>query len=205
MLFQAPDEYGRNQLFVARYPIAGEATQITRIASAPSQQPGPLMESKSRLSPSSPRKDQWSVSIPPPDPEGSWTEAPRVISSLHYRQDRLGFQEPGFSHLFVVDADGGTARQLTNGNWNVGAQFDGLFSGAGLSWSKSGTALLFDGLRNDSGDFAYRKSHIYEIDLSSGEIQQLTREEATGETPSFRKAGSTSPSSATPKRKIPMP
>ena len=35
VLFQAPDKYGRNQLFVARYPIAGEATQITRIASAP--------------------------------------------------------------------------------------------------------------------------------------------------------------------------
>ena len=189
VLFQAPDKYGRNQLFVARYPIAGEATQITRIASAPFSATWSPDGKQIAFVSIVPQKDQWSVSIPPPDPEGSWTEAPRVISSLHYRQDRLGFQEPGFSHLFVVDADGGTARQLTNGNWNVGAQFDGLFSGAGLSWSKSGTTLLFDGLRNDSGDFAYRKSHIYEIDLSSGEIQQLTREEGYWRNPVVSESG----------------
>src|SRR3989442_4976028 len=41
--------------------------------------------------------------------------------------------EQGFTHLFLVPADGGTARQLTVGHWNVGARFDGLVFGAGRS------------------------------------------------------------------------
>ena len=65
VLFQAPDKYGRNQLFVARYPIAGEATQITRIASAPFSATWSLMESKSRCL-HRPQKDQWSYLYPLP-------------------------------------------------------------------------------------------------------------------------------------------
>ncbi|MDX1385683.1 MAG: S9 family peptidase, partial [Thermoanaerobaculia bacterium] len=49
----------------------------------------------------------------PPKPEGAeWAEPPRVIETLVYRADGAGFLEEGYTHLFVVPADGGTPRQL---------------------------------------------------------------------------------------------
>src|SRR2546422_11250989 len=73
----------------------------------------------------------WTISLPKPPEGAKWTAAPRVVDDLHYRQDRVGYMEQGFTHLFLVPADGGTARQLTTGHWNVGARFDGLVFGAG--------------------------------------------------------------------------
>src|SRR2546427_4035924 len=42
----------------------------------------------------------------------------------------------------LVPADGGTARQLTTGHWNVGARFDGLVFGAGYDWTPDGRTIV---------------------------------------------------------------
>jgi dipeptidyl aminopeptidase/acylaminoacyl peptidase len=75
-----------------------------------------------------------------------------------------------------VPAGSGTARQLTEGDWNVGAQFDGLFSGAGLSWMSDSRTIVFDGWKDTDGDLIYRRSHIHTIDIESEVITQLTTE-----------------------------
>src|SRR2546430_5364434 len=49
--------------------------------------------------------------------------APKYITELHYRQDRRGFNRPGYTHLYIVPSDGGTARAITSGDWSVGARF----------------------------------------------------------------------------------
>jgi dipeptidyl aminopeptidase/acylaminoacyl peptidase len=76
----------------------------------------------------------------------------------------------------VVPANSGTARQLTDGDWNVGAQFDGLFGGAGLSWMPDSKTIIFDGWNQEDGDLVYRRSHIYSINIDAEEIVQLTSE-----------------------------
>ena len=54
---------------------------------------------------------------------GRMTPPPRIVDRIHYRMDRIGFLEEGFTHLFRVPSEGGTARQLTSGEWNAGATF----------------------------------------------------------------------------------
>src|SRR3989441_4156081 len=79
----------------------------------------------------------------------------------------------GFTHLFLVPAEGGTPRQLTAGHWNVGARFDGLSGRVGYDWTPDGKTLVFDGLRDTTGDAQYRVSRIYAHDVATGAIRTL--------------------------------
>src|SRR5581483_1490149 len=115
----------------------------------------------------------WRISLPEPPAGAKWTPAPRVVDRLHYRQDRVGYVQQGFTHLFVVPAGGGTARPLTSGRWNVGARFDGLALGAGFDWTPNGTAIVFDGLADTTWDAQYRSSRLYVVDATSGAVRPL--------------------------------
>ncbi len=100
-----------------------------------------------------------------PRPEGAeWTPAPRIIERLIYRQDRVGFLEESFQHIFVVPAEGGTPRQLTDGDFNYGAP----------TWEPEGGSLLFSGLLVEDADYRWQESEIYRIDAESGEVTQVT-------------------------------
>jgi dipeptidyl aminopeptidase/acylaminoacyl peptidase len=176
LLFIAPDEHGRPQVFVRWMDAEGAVSQVTRVDVRPtSPQWSPDGESIAFVA-IVPADDGWSIDLPAPPEGASWTKAPRILDRLHYRQDHVGYTDPGFSHLFVVPASSGTARQLTDGEWNVGARFDGLYRGAGLDWTPDGEHIVFDGWKADDGDLVYRRSHLYSIAVDSGEITQLTTE-----------------------------
>src|SRR5256886_10414982 len=81
--------------------------------------------------------------------------------------------QQGFPHLFLVPADGGTARALTSGRWHVGARFDGLALGAGYDWTPDGRTIVFDGLRDSTWDRQYQVSRVYALDVASGTIKSL--------------------------------
>ena len=52
----------------------------------------------------------------PPKPEGAeWAPPLEVITDLTYRADGAGYLKPGYTHIYVVSADGGAPRQLTFG------------------------------------------------------------------------------------------
>ena len=174
ILFIASGDNDKPQIFVRWMNDEGAVSQVTRIELSPSSPIWSPDGSQIAFVAIVPADDQWDIDLPPA-PEGSdWTKAPRILDRLHYRQDRIGFTESGFMHLFVVPAQSGTARQLTEGNWNVGSRFDGLYFGAALSWMPDGNAIVFDGLNDSDGDLVYQQSHIYSIDVASKDIEQLT-------------------------------
>jgi Tol biopolymer transport system component len=113
----------------------------------------------------------------PAAPEGAtWTSPPREVDRVHFRRDRRGFLETGATHLFVVPATGGTARQLTDGEGTVGQLFAGVAAGASLSWTLDGSAIVFEGLLEEDWEERYRESHIYAVDVESGAIRRITQE-----------------------------
>jgi len=176
LLFLAPDSDGKTQIYV-RWMRTTDNTvsQVTRSALTPQSPVWSPNGDYLAYTAVVPDKSANKLDVPP-QPEGaSWTKPPRIVDRLHYRQDRLGQTEPGFSHLFVVTADSGSARQVTSGNWNVGARFDGLFAGADLEWTPDSKYIIFDGWNSEDGDLVYRRSHLYALELESGTIKQLTQ------------------------------
>lgn len=176
ILFIGIDDNDKPQIFVRWMNDEGAVSQVTRIDSAPTSPEWSPDGTQIAFVAIVPAEDAWNIDLPMPPEGAEWSQPPRVLDRLHYRQDRLGFTKPGFTHLFVVPAEGGTPRQLTEGEWNVGAQFDGLFIGAGLDWTADSSRIVFDGLRDADWDLAYQESHIYAVDVASKEIAQLTVE-----------------------------
>ena len=176
ILFIASGDNDKPQLFVRWMDAGGAVSQVTRVDVTPASPAWSPDGTRIAFVAIVPAEDKWSIDLPSPPEGATWTKAPMILDRLHYRQDRVGYRDPGYTHLFVVPAESGTARQITDGEWNVGAQFDGLFGGAGLSWMPDGQSIIFDGWNSDDWDTVYRRSHIYSIDVASEEITQLTTE-----------------------------
>jgi Tol biopolymer transport system component len=51
------------------------------------------------------------------DRKGAERAAPRVIRQLRYRFDTIGYFDERRMHIFVIDADSGEAKQITEGDW----------------------------------------------------------------------------------------
>lgn len=102
----------------------------------------------------------------PKKPEGAqWAEAPRVTTRLKHEADGSGYMKPGYAHIFVIPADGGTARQITSGAFQ--------HRNAPI-WSHNGQHLFFSANRNDDWEYDFRNSEIYKVSVNDGQIAQLT-------------------------------
>lgn len=171
--FLAEGEPQGQQIFVRWMDEEGATTQVTRLERAPSAP---------RWSPDGeslafvmfvPDESSWKIDLPKAPEGAKWTESPRVVDRVHFRQDFRGFREEGVNHLFVVDANGGTARQLTEGNWNVGATFSGLDFGGGFDWTPDGASIVIDGVQAEDWERRYNESYLYAVDVATGEVRQL--------------------------------
>jgi dipeptidyl aminopeptidase/acylaminoacyl peptidase len=167
--YLAPDAQGRTQIFVRWMDAEGAVTVLTRLAERPRDiawsPDSTQIAFRSRTLPERPTSSQWQISLPKPR-GAEWTSDPRITESLVYRQDRVGFVEEAFDHIFIVSANGGTPRQLTRGDYNHGAPV----------WMPDGHRLLFDGLLVEGADYEWgRHSEIYDIDVRTGEVRQITK------------------------------
>ena len=106
---------------------------------------------------------------PPAKPAGAeWADVPRVTTRVKHEADGSGYMKPGFRHVFVIPADGGTARQISDGNYHHSSDMD---------WSKDSKKVFVRANRSDNWEYEYRNSEIYAIDVEDGSVQQLTDRE----------------------------
>ena len=162
--YVARGEPGGLQVFVRWMDAEGAVTQVTRVTEAPAElewsPDGRSIAFRMKV----PYRDGWSVPIPPAPKGAKWVEAPRVVTKLDYRQDREGFTDDAYQHVFVVPADGGTPRQVTSGDWDHAAP----------RWMPDGKTIVFSANRVPEAEHAWRQSDIYAVDVASGAIRALT-------------------------------
>ena len=103
---------------------------------------------------------------PPKRPKGAkWADPPRVTSRLKHEADGSGYMKPGFYHLFIIPAMGGTAQQVTSGDFNHRST---------PIWSKDGQYLFFSANRNEDWEYDFRNSEIYKLNIADGMVVELT-------------------------------
>ncbi len=172
--FMDEGDTGDSQVFIRWMDAEGATTQITRVNRSPSNlrwSPNGTQIAFTMTVGSPP--SEWSVGLPARPDGAEWTEGPRVVERLVYRRDRRGYIDDGYTHVFVVPAEGGTPRQLSDGDWNHGA----------AEWMPDGSSLVFSSLRVEKAEHVWRESEIYEVDLATGVIAQLTTRHGPDQSP----------------------
>lgn len=102
----------------------------------------------------------------PAKPKGAkWAKPARITDRLKHESDGVGYVKPGFNHIFVIPAEGGSPRQLTSGEFNHGGQ---------LSWGPKGRKIYFSSNRNMEWEYDFRNSEIYAVDVQHGLVKTLT-------------------------------
>ena len=101
----------------------------------------------------------------PAKPAGAeWADPPIVETRVRHEADGSGVIEPGFRHIFVIPADGGSARQVTSGEFQHGAPV----------WGADGRSILFNANRRPGWEWELDQSDIYQISLNDGVTVPLT-------------------------------
>ncbi len=166
---------GKAQLFVRWMDAEGTVTQITHDQVAPNHfvwsPDGGSIAFRAQV----PMTPGFSIELPARPPGAQWTADPPVIDRLHYRMDRVGLKT-GFDHLFVVPAEGGTPRQLTEGDWDVGRRFSGLNFDGPIHWTPDGASLVFSAETDPAAEVASTNSSIRSVDVGSGDMTTLFAE-----------------------------
>ena len=166
-------EGGSAQLFV-RWMASGESVRITGLPDSP----GSIAWSPDG------RQIAYTMFVPgeglrlgslPAKPEGAkWADPLEVHSSVTYRTDEEGYLKPGFSHIFLVSADGGAPRQLSFGT---------VHDNGPLSWSGDSRSILFSSNRDPNWEREPLDSEVYALDVASGAVRALTERDGPDSEP----------------------
>jgi len=164
---------GSPQLYV-RWMDTGQTALLTNLVEPPDAiawSPDGKSIAFTQLVPS----DREPLASPPPKPEGaSWAPPVKVIDSVIYRVDGAGYLDAGYQHVFVVSAEGGTPRQLTEGDFN----HDGP-----LSFTPDGKKVVFSANRGADWERDPQNTEVFSVDLATQQLTQLTSRQGPDNAP----------------------
>jgi len=105
------------------------------------------------------------VTLPGKPANADWAKAPIYIDNRQYRADGAGYLAAGYTHIYLMPAEGGSAIQLTSGEFNHSSS---------LSWQPDGSALYFSANRHDNWRELANNTEVFRLDLKSRELTALT-------------------------------
>jgi len=119
----------------------------------------------------------------PSKPKGAkWAKPARITDRLKHERDGGGYMEPGFTHIFVMPAEGGSARQITTGDYDHNSS---------LSFSPDGKTIYFAANRVEDWEYRFTNSEIYSVDIETKNITVLTSQEGPDYSPKVSPDGKT--------------
>lgn len=154
----------RSQLYV-RWMDTGQTGLVTNVVSLPSAIAwAPDGKSIAFSMSVASNEKPFSVKMPIKPKGANWSPDFKYITKTRYQADGLGILDPAYTHIFIVPADGGTARQLSSGNYHHRGS---------LSWSLDSQHVFFSANRSDNWEYEPGEADIFSVSLS-GEINQLS-------------------------------
>src|SRR5467141_4330623 len=145
------DADGKQQLYV-RWMDTGQTARITNLDQAPDAiawSPDGRMLSFSALVLG---KGPHLADLPAPPSGAKWADPPAAYDRLVYRFNGTGYLKPGYIQVFIVSAEGGAPRQVTNGNFANGGN---EFGPTRAAWSPDGKFLLVSANRHAESEHEY--------------------------------------------------
>lgn len=112
-----------------------------------------------------PAKANSPVGLPGKPQGANWAKAPVFIDDVYYRSDGAGYSKPGFSHYFILDANGGNAQQLTSGDFNHSAK---------VSFDGEGKTLYFSANRHENHVLKPTNTEVYALDMETKKVKAIT-------------------------------
>ncbi len=112
-------------------------------------------------------KPKWTVASTPAPNGAQWTAGPSVVTNLKWRSDGIsgaGLLPLSVPHLFVIDAEGGEARQVTTGDYpHTGP----------AAWTPDGKAVVLSTHRRADADGILYPEDLYSIDVETGAARKI--------------------------------
>ncbi|HEY2779249.1 MAG TPA: S9 family peptidase [Steroidobacteraceae bacterium] len=179
------------QIFALQLGLGGPPSQLTYLT----EEPGNLHWSPDgkwigfTMKVDDPEK--WNIDLPAAPEGAKWAKAPRYTERMHTFRDRAGFTERSWRHLFLVASDGGTPRQVTSGNWNVGQNGFEVATSVDWDFMPDGRTAIIEGYKEGDSDRNDRESYIYSVDLKTGAAKRLTQTAGNWERPAISPDGKT--------------
>ncbi len=164
LAFIGADADGSHQVFV-HYRDGGVVARVTNLSDAPLDMAWSPDGRTIAFSMRVPLKaTPLEVKLPEPPKGATWAEPLKAIDRMVYRADGRGYLADAWTQLFVVPAEGGTPRQLT----------DGPYDHEGIAFTADGGEILVAAnRREDRGDHPL-DSDLYGVRVADGTLRRLT-------------------------------
>lgn len=160
------NQSGKTQIYVRDLKSGNEGaiTYLTETPSRLSWSPDGKYILFSKFVPSSSKA---SFAKLPQTPQGAeWEKPAVVIDKTLYRFDGAGYAKDGYTHLFIVPSEGGTPRQLTQGDFNY----------SNASWAPDSQSILYTADTTGKAEVDLNNEQIYELNIVSGTTTKITDE-----------------------------
>lgn len=105
------------------------------------------------------------VTLPGKPANAEWAKAPIYIDNKQYRADGAGYLPSGYTQIYLVPAEGGSAIQLTSGEFHHSSS---------LSWTPDSSAIYFSANRHPNWQEVPNNSEVFRLNIASRELNALT-------------------------------